>query len=272
MKSRKKETPAPEPKSSAVSRFQAFTTETIHRSQLKGAPYNPRYMRDKARVRLKETLQKVGLVQPIVWNKRSGMIVGGHQRINQLDALEGSADYSLTVAVVDVDDARERELNVLLNNQEVCGEWDFEKLQEILAGEIDLLATGFDRVDYMKLFGETNSQASDSCKDALAESAEKLKETYKKLTDAHRHMDDPDFYLVVVFGSYAERKEFTDCIGLDDNRYVDGRTLMSLLKDKTSNRAVEVEEPKAPGDSVELAPSGGGEQESKRPAKPRRAG
>src|SRR5579871_292198 len=108
----------------AVSKFQNFTTETVHRSVLKNAPYNPRHITERGKAKLKETLKRVGLVQPLVWNRRSGNLVGGHQRLKQLDALEGKSDYSLTVAVVDVDDKRERELNVLLNNTDVGGEWE----------------------------------------------------------------------------------------------------------------------------------------------------
>lgn len=230
-KTAKKDGKVPAPAASGgVSRFQNFVTETVHRSQLKGADYNPRYLSDRARVKLKESLSRVGLVQPIVWNKKTGNIVGGHQRIKMLDSLEESADYSLTVAVVDVDDKREKELNVLLNNQEVSGEWDFEKLQEIL-NEVDLLNTGFDHAEFLRMFGEAPSQADNSHQDALREQAEQLKATYEKLTQAHRSVDDQDFYHVVVFGSLAERTEFVNEFGFENNRYIDGRTLLQLLRD-----------------------------------------
>lgn len=221
----------PAPSAGTVSKFQNFVTQDVHRSMLKGAEYNPRYLSDKARVKLKESLARVGLVQPIVWNKRTGNIVGGHQRIGQMDALEGTRDYTLTVAVVDVDDKRERELNVLLNNQDVGGEWDFEKLQTIL-NEVDILNTGFDHAEFLRMFGEAPSQAdAGDQREALLDAAGALKETYNKLTEAHRNMDDQDYYNVVVFGSHAERKDFLEAFGFDDNRYIDGRTLVQILRD-----------------------------------------
>ena len=214
----------------SLSKFQAFTTATIHRSALKGAKYNPRHITARAKAKLKEALGRVGLVQPIVWNKRTGNIVGGHQRISQLDALEGTGDYNLTVAVLDVDDAREKELNVLLNNAEVCGEWDLGRLKETLAG-IDLQNTGFDHAEFMKLFGEAPSQPSSEHQDELAKQLKNVKEAYDRLTQMGRTKDDTDFYSVVVFGSYSERKEFLQELGFEDNRYIDGRTLVQIFRD-----------------------------------------
>lgn len=222
---------SPKQKSSELSKFQAFTTETVHRSVLKNAPYNPRHLTAKAKVKIRESLQRVGLVQPLVWNKRSGNLVGGHQRLGQLDALEGRADYSLTVAVVDVDEKRERELNILLNNTEVAGEWDLEKLKTMLEGEIELLNTGFDEGEFMKLFGEAPSQPKQAHQDELAEQLKGVKEAYQKLAQASASKDDTDFYNVVVFASYNERKEFLKELGLEDNRYVDGRTLTQIIRD-----------------------------------------
>lgn len=252
----------------AVSKFQAFETVTIARSALKKAPYNPRYIGEKAKTKLRGVLQKVGLVQPIVWNKRTGNIVGGHQRITQLDSLEGSPDYSLTVAVVDVDLAREKELNVLLNNQEVTGEWDFEKLKEVLTSDIDLMATGFDHAEFMKLFGEAPSQGSQSkeVENALKEQLDGIKKTFEKLNAAHSNMDDTDYYNVVVFGSHEERKEFLDEFGFEDNRYLDGRTLVEVFREL--RRARDAEKAKLAGDVDKRAGVGSAENPSKRSRKP----
>jgi hypothetical protein len=242
-KTQKEEAPAPQ-NPEGVSRFQHFTTETVHRSNLKGAPYNPRHMSQRAKLKLRETLGRVGLVQPIVWNKRTGNIVGGHQRISQLDALEKTSDYSLTVAVVDVDDAREKELNVLLNNPEVCGEWDLEKLKDVLEG-IDMINTGFDHAEFMKMFGEAPSQTPAEHKDEVADQLSKIKDAYNKLSAMGLTKDDTDFYNVVVFGSYEERKEFLAAFGFEDNRYIDGRTLLKILFDLKESK------PTLEGDKVD---------------------
>lgn len=223
-----------ESKAGAVTSFQTFTTETIHRSKLKNASYNPRHLTLRGRQKLKDSLKRVGLVQPIVWNKRSGNIVGGHQRISQIDALEKSGNYSLTVAVVDVDEARERELNVLLNNTEVGGDWDFEKLKELLNDPlVELENTGFDSAEMMKMFGKSVGMPESAHQQEVAEQLKGVKEAYEKLSQMNRNKDDRDFYCVVVFGSYNERKEFADALGLEeDNRYIDGRLMTRLLLEK----------------------------------------
>ena len=51
------------------------------------APYNPRAMSKVAAKGLRASLQRFGLVQPIVWNQRTERVVGGHQRIEALTAL-----------------------------------------------------------------------------------------------------------------------------------------------------------------------------------------
>ena len=72
----------------AKSKYQAYETETISRDQIKNAPYNPRIMDDGAKKRLKKNIARHGLVSALTWNKRTGNLVGGHQRLEQLDALE----------------------------------------------------------------------------------------------------------------------------------------------------------------------------------------
>lgn len=246
----------------AISQFQKFTTRTVHRSQLKGAPYNPRYLTAKAKVKLRETLERVGLVQPIVWNERTGNIVGGHQRLAQIDALEGKSDYSLTVAVLDVDEKREKELNVLLNNTEVTGEWDLEKLKAMLDGELELINTGFDNGDFMKMFGEAPSQPRGQHQEDLAKQLADVKDAYNKLAQSSRSKDDTDFYNVVVFGSYNERSEFLKEFGFADNRYIDGRVLTEVFRSLR----------KATGDAGggnEGTQSGGAKRKAKRADEPR---
>ena len=76
-----------------VTRFQSFVVEEVGRELLKNAPYNPRRITDDARARLKAKIEKVGLVTPLVWNRRTGNLVGGHQRLSILDELEARQDY-----------------------------------------------------------------------------------------------------------------------------------------------------------------------------------
>jgi ParB-like chromosome segregation protein Spo0J len=218
--------------------YQKFVVETIHRSEIKNAPYNPRQISDYSRKKLRDSLGKMGLVQPICWNKRTGHIVGGHQRVAALDDLERTMDYSMSVAVVDVDLKTEKELNVFLNNTNAQGDWDLEKLNTLLKdAEIELENTGFDLGDVYQLFGESPEAAENSAIEVMAEQLRKAREANEQLVKGAEDNNDPDFYCVVVFKNYASRKDFTDALGLEDNRYIDGRKLQGLLKEASVESA-----------------------------------
>src|SRR2546426_1839589 len=106
------------------------------------APYNPRKISDHDLEALRRSLRFFGTVEPIVVNKRSGRIVGGHQRVK---AAQAEGIDSLPVYYVDLDDPSEKQLNLALNR--IHGEWDEEMLEELLAelkaGGADLELTGF---------------------------------------------------------------------------------------------------------------------------------
>jgi hypothetical protein len=108
------------------------------------AGYNPRRISAHDADRLRASLERFGVVEPIVWNRRSGTVVGGHQRIDAAAALQLE---ELPVCVVDLDPAEERVLNVALNR--IAGDWDHEALsrmlQDLAVDQTDLLdLTGFE--------------------------------------------------------------------------------------------------------------------------------
>ncbi|MFO0826177.1 MAG: ParB N-terminal domain-containing protein [Gemmataceae bacterium] len=116
-------------------------------SELKPAPYNPRRVlsaKSPAYRKLKASLTEFGLVEPLVWNELTGHVVGGHARLRILGEL-GIEEVS--VSVVRLTDAREKALNVMLNNQEAQGRYDPSKLADLLT-ELETLPelelTGFD--------------------------------------------------------------------------------------------------------------------------------
>lgn len=83
-----------------------------------------------------------------MWNVRTGNLVGGHQRLSQLDVLEGSPNYSVHVNKIDVDDRTEVALNIALNNPNMQGEYDIPALIDLLRDDkFDLDLTGFKSVD-----------------------------------------------------------------------------------------------------------------------------
>jgi hypothetical protein len=102
-------------------------------SELNPAPYNPRTMTDKARQGLSNSIDAFGLVQPIIWNRQTGNVVGGHQRLYDL-ITKGVEETD--VVEVDIPLIKEKALNISLNNSAISGDYDDDKLQELL-GELN---------------------------------------------------------------------------------------------------------------------------------------
>ena len=211
-----------------LSSHQRFTMRDVHRSELKSAAYNPRVITEKAAKKLRENLRRVGLVQPIIWNERTGNIVGGHQRITALDALHKTSDYRLTVAVVDFDEKTEKEQNIFLNNAGAMGDFDVAKLDAMLKEGIDAELSGFSLDEMYHMFGEFRNEGAESVV-KMSELTSKAQEAYKALANKPS-TQDTDYYNVVVFASYEERTEFLKEFGLADNRYIDGRHLREMLR------------------------------------------
>lgn len=118
------------------------------------ADYNPRQISDRAKAGLRHSIEEFGLVQPIVWNRQTGNVVGGHQRLGVLDEMGQGHDSPVATFVVDLPPAREQALNVALNHRGIQGEFDHDALgtllQEIEEGGGDELFTGLllDEFDY----------------------------------------------------------------------------------------------------------------------------
>ncbi len=129
---------------------------TLSIASLKPAPYNPRKPLkpgSAAYKRLRRSIEAFDLVQPIVWNERTGHVVAGHQRLN---VLKDRGDAEIECVVVDLPLSREKALNVALNNSAVGSDWDGEKLHALLEElvelpEIDATLTGFDAEELQEL-------------------------------------------------------------------------------------------------------------------------
>lgn len=96
---------------------------------LKPAPYNPRQSTQKQEEDLKKSLTKFWLVEPIIYNKRTGYIVWGHFRIRELKKLWHE---EVECVIVDLSEEDEKELNVRLNAN--TGSFDFD----VLANEFEI--------------------------------------------------------------------------------------------------------------------------------------
>lgn len=210
----------------AKSKYQNYDTEIITRDMIKNADYNPRLMDKEAKLRLKKNIAKHGLVSALTWNKRTGNLVGGHQRLEQLDALEKNKDYELTVCVVDVDEREEAMLNVQLNNPSMQGEWDFDKLAMVADDfdldlkddlgftelDIDLMFEGDDR--FSQLF--ENKEVED-----LRGAVEAVKNTKAASIERMKEKDNIDWYVVIVFDNQDKKNDFLKEISIPKyERYI----------------------------------------------------
>ena len=197
----------------AKSKYQAYETETISRDMIKNAPYNPRIMDEKAKKRLKKNIAKHGLVAALTWNKRTGNLVGGHQRLEQLDALEKSKDYDLTVCVVDVDEREEAALNVQLNNPSMQGGWDLDKLAN-MTEEFDLDLSedlGFTEsdIDFMFEGDERFSQLFETVEgERMRGDLDKVKDARKQSVENLKERNSINWYTVIVFENEKDRDAF----------------------------------------------------------------
>lgn len=118
------------------------------------ADYNPRKdLRpgDKEYEKLKRSIHEFGYVDPLIWNQQTGRLIGGHQR---LKVLKDMGIEDVDVVIVDMNEEKEKALNVALNK--ISGDWDKDKLMLLitdLQGEdFDVSLTGFDPEELDDLF------------------------------------------------------------------------------------------------------------------------
>lgn len=128
--------------------------EKVPVERLIPAGYNPRKdlkPGDPEYEKLKRSIEEFGYVEPIIWNKTTGNVVGGHQRLKVLVA-EGATE--IDCVIVEFDEEREKALNIALNK--VSGDWDKDKLvfliADLQAEDFDISLTGFDLTEIDELF------------------------------------------------------------------------------------------------------------------------
>ena len=125
--------------------------------ELLPADYNPRKdlkPGDPEYEKLKRSIEQFGYVEPVIWNKTTGHLVGGHQRLKVLIDMGIS---EVECVVVEMDEEKEKALNIALNK--ISGEWDRSKLALLIAdlqgAEFDVSLTGFEPAEIDALFKET---------------------------------------------------------------------------------------------------------------------
>ena len=229
-------------------------TESVEllRSAIKFADYNPRVLDEEAKKSLKRGIKKFGLVGGVTVNKRTGFtVVSGHQRLTVMDELQKydpvtkENDYKVRVDVTDVDEKMEKELNILLNNPNAQGRWDYEKLAQMIP-DIDYKDAGLTDadlnmigVDYLLQTEEENNiaDALDDLMSPIVEEREEVKaqkaaerEMLKEMERQEKvqHMKDVkqqvkeaatskaeemDAYVMLSFSSWSAKAEFCERFG-----------------------------------------------------------
>ena len=109
-------------------------------NKLKPAEYNPRQITKKQFNDLKMSIEKFGIVDPVVLNKDM-TVIGGHQRLKVCKDLNHDV---IPCVVLDLSKEEERELNIRLNKS--GGEFDMDALANYFDVE-ELTDWGFKHVE-----------------------------------------------------------------------------------------------------------------------------
>jgi len=220
----------------------------LNRSEIRPAEYNPRVIDQEAKKALKRSIKRFGVVGGIIVNRRTNnTIVGGHQKVAILDEMYKypENDYTLRVEMIDVDFETEKTLNIALNNSNISGRWDYEKLAQLIP-DIDYKDAGLTDadlnmigVDYLLQTEEENNIADalddlmspivEEREEAKAErAAERAMQQEMEREAKVQHMKDVkqqvkeaaiskaeemDAYVMLSFSSWSAKAEFCERFG-----------------------------------------------------------
>jgi len=234
-----------------ITKCQKFECITIHRKEINNAPYNPRKIGKAERARLKANIKRVGLIDTLIWNRQTGNLVGGHQRINIIDEIEGNDDYEITVSVVSLSEDQEKEQNIFLNSKSAQGQFDFELLKQI-APDINIGNCGLDNYD-LAIMGISypiiEIDSSESCvienqKNIRLDSNEndidreerkrEMQELRKKIVDDFSAVEIGETHITLSFSSNIAKSDFLKIFNLPDGmRMVKGEPILEKCKNIT---------------------------------------
>lgn len=180
-------------------------------TSIKTAGYNPRLLTKEDKQNILNSLTRFGFVEPLVVNKRTNTLVGGHQRYTIATEL----DYKeVPVVFVDLDDEQERELNVRLNRNK--GEWDINLLSEYFTKD-ELTTWGFSEQYLLGLWNQIKED-TDSTGEKTKEDTEEVQE------------EEP--VRVVLFYEEEEYKEVMRILNQLPGTPTDkGKQILEVIKD-----------------------------------------
>ena len=229
-----------------------FTSEIIEvkRSQIHPAVYNPRKISKEGKAALKRSIKNFGVLGGIVINRRTNnTIISGHQKVDILDILNDypEKDYALRVEVVDYDEKREKEANCALNSPNVGGEYDYDKLRELIpdidykdAGlteqDLDIIGVDFNfqTEEESSIVGELDNLMEPVREEHQAEVAQKQAERAEKVAHmkqvkeevkqaATKAAANMDAYLMLSFDNWDAKENFLKRFGYPEgSKFIKG--------------------------------------------------
>ncbi len=149
---------------------------------------NPRRISEETLDNLKESLVQYGFIQPVIYNKRTNQIVGGHQRVKAA-VKEGLTE--IPVIYVNWSKKKQKSANLALNR--ISGEWDYLKLEDYIQSidleekdidDLDDYTTGFTEEDLKEIRELNLEEIEEDNFDAKSEAA-KIKKPKTKLGDLY---------------------------------------------------------------------------------------
>lgn len=155
-------------------------------SFLKPAKYNPRMMDEEEHQELEEAINYFGLVDPIIFNTKSGVIIGGRQRYEHIKDNEygyalllGDIGWYFTEEDLKLDgEADEKALNIALNK--IGGKFDNSLLKPMIETllDTDTPVIGFNDMEINEIVEEgfTNIDPEEGFGKELPEKGEYNKE------------------------------------------------------------------------------------------------
>lgn len=239
-------------------KYQSSETVEIRRSEINLASYNLRTISAEARKKLKANIKANGIIGGLVYNLRTKTLVSGHQRLSILDELNKypDNDYLVKVEAIDVNEKKEKELNVWFNNNSVQGEWDYDQLAQLIP-DIDYTQAGLSDED-LQLIGIDFTMQTDievGIADSLNElmrpqrelreadkaakkemsQAEKIahnKEIKAKVNrDAEEQARDLESYVMLSFDTYKAKSAFMRRFGFDPiEKFVKGELFSEMVE------------------------------------------
>jgi hypothetical protein len=175
--------------------------------KIKKAEYNPRKMTKDAREGLKKSMEEFQDISGIVINERTGNVLAGNHRWEQLNKIHGKRNIELAglgidgyfmiqakgqftgfiARVVDWEEGKEKAANISANNDLIQGEFT-QGLQDVLA-ELNDLGFNEEMFEGLRL---DELQIDLSGVDDLEWSEDQLNEIQEQAEEKNRLLDDPN--------------------------------------------------------------------------------